>query len=108
MRRRERLEIGIHQRPLDDAAVDRIGPVQHEDRDALLRGLLHHVDERREVRVVADADVLDVEDHERNILEHGGRRPSGGTVQAPDRASGDDVAAVRHVGVHVAGEPVLR
>ena len=48
--------------PFDDAARDRVGPVEHDDRQVELRRLLHRVLERREVRVVARADVLHVED----------------------------------------------
>ena len=107
MRGGERLQIGIHQRPLDHPAVDGIRPVEHQDRDPLLRGLLHDVDERRQVGVVAGADVLDVEDQERDVLEHRRGRPAGCPVKAPDRKAGHHVATVRHVGVGHAREPVL-
>ena len=63
--------------PSTTRPVDRIRPVEDDDRDLLLRGLLHDVDKRREVRVVASADVLDVEDESVMSCSMAGGRPPG-------------------------------
>ena len=70
MRSREGAQVGIHHRPLDHAPGDGIGAVQDDDGDAPARGLFQHVHQRRQVGVVADTDVLDIEDEGVDARQH--------------------------------------
>src|SRR5262249_56695940 len=54
------------------------------------------------------AQVVDVEDEQRDAAQHLGGRPPGRAVETPDRHAGGDVTAVGDVGVGGAPEPVLR
>jgi hypothetical protein len=109
VRPREGFEIGVEQRPLHEPAGDRIRTIEHDDRQSAPRRLLHHVDERREVRVVAGAHVLHVEDEHRHAVQHGGIRTARAPVEAPDRPSRDRVPPVRDVlALQRARDPVLR
>ena len=74
MHARERFEVRIEQRAFHEPAADGIRPIQHEDGDPAAPGFLHHVDERAQVRVVARADVLDVEDERGDVAQHRGVR----------------------------------
>jgi len=58
----KRQPVRIRERTLDHAASHRIRTVEHHDGDLRLRRLFQDVSERRDVRVEAGADVLDVED----------------------------------------------
>ena len=107
MRRGERLQIGIHHGALDHAAGDGIGTVEDDHGDVAAARLLQDVEQRRQVGVVAHADVLDVEDEHADAVEHVARRPSRRAVEAPDRPAGGRIAAVRHVRVDVATDAVL-
>jgi hypothetical protein len=85
--------------PLNRDAADRIGAVEHEHLDLSRRGLLHHVGQRRHVRVEARADVLQVDHHR---VETGQRFCSGpalcaGAVQGVNRQAGLFVVRGRHV-----------
>ena len=52
------------QRPLDAQAVDRIGPVEHDDGHAVLASRTQHVVQRADEGIEAHADVLHVENQD--------------------------------------------
>ena len=75
----------VERRAFDLEAVDRVGAVEHDDRQLPLRRLLHHVRHRGHVGVEARADVLEV-DHDRvEPLEHRRGRTPAVAVERVDR-----------------------
>ena len=72
----ERLELRIEQRALDDLSADRIGPIEDDEGNLLLRRGLHRQDHRRDVGPGAAADFLEVVDEDVDVLQHLGRRPA--------------------------------
>ena len=97
----------LERRTFDLEPVDRVRPIEHEDRDLPLRRLLHHVRHRRLVRVEARADVLDVDDHRVDALQHLVGRAARLAVERVDRQAGLLVLLRRHLVVERAPDPVL-
>lgn len=60
----ERFTAGVEDRAGDVDAVDRVGPVEHDEPQLVFCGGLHRVAHRRDVRVITCANVLNIE-HER-------------------------------------------
>ena len=52
--------VGIQHRPFDHVAANKIGPVQHVERNVVLRGLFHAVRHRRRVGVKTHAGILHI------------------------------------------------
>ena len=87
--------------------VDGIRPIQHDDRNLPLGGLLHGIGHRRHVGVEAGTDVLEV-DHERvDAVEHRRRRPAALAVEGVDRQAGLGVCFGRHGRVEHTANAVL-
>ncbi len=56
--------------PLNREAPDRVRPIQHHEGDLLLAGRLHRERHGGDIRVVAGADVLDIEQQDLDSLQH--------------------------------------
>ena len=97
----------VEHRALDLKPVDRVRPVEHDDRHLPLRRLLHGIGHRRHVGVEARADVLEIDDERVDAVEHRRRRPAAVAVERVDRQAGLGVGFGRHVGVEHAADAVL-
>ncbi len=101
----EGLETGLDDVPLDRRAGDRVGAVEHDDPGAGAACHPHHEAQGRLVGVVPGADILDVEEHDVQILEQPRGRVQGGlvvAVQRDHRQTGDRIAHLVDV-LHVLG-----
>ena len=100
----------LEQQALDRPA-DRVRPVEHPDRLAVPRGRLEHVAQRRDERVDARAEVLQVDQQHVERLHHRRRRPAHLAVEAEDRDPVGRILVVvglDHVVLLVAAHAVLR
>jgi len=98
-------------RPLDVDAANRVGPVAHDDVNAVLRAGAHAVGHRVDVGVDARADVLQVDDQRVQAPQHLGRRFPRVAVQRVDGDALRWVVGVRcldHIVLHVRPESMLR
>ena len=78
----------VLRRPLDVDAVNRIGTIEHDNRQPPLRRFLEHIRDRRGICVEPRANVLQVGHDHVEPLEHLRRRPLGLSVQRVNRQSG--------------------
>ncbi len=83
------------------------GPIQHDDRDLPLGGLLHGIGHRRHVGVEPRTDVLEVDHECIDAVEHRRRRPAALPVEGVDRQAGLGVCFGRHGRVEHTANPVL-
>ena len=107
----ERFEAGAERLALDVDAVDRVGTIADDDRNAVPAARLQAVRHRVDVGVDAGADVLQVDDQDIEAAQHGIGRLARLAVQRVDRNPPRRVVAVRrldHVVLDVRAEPVLR
>ena len=84
----ETSEAGAKRRPFHVAPADRVRPVENEEAELRARGGLHAEEHGGLVRVIARADVLDVEDQRVEPAQRGARRtkrPGVVSVQRVDR-----------------------
>ncbi len=82
-------EAGAKRRPFDVAPADRVRPVEDEEAELRLRGGLHAEEHGGLVRVVARADVLDVEDQRIEPAQRPARRPKRPGVVSVQRVDRD-------------------
>ena len=104
-------EVRIQDRPLEDVAAERIGPVEHKDGNALLGRRLKTKAQRPEVGVNARADVLQVDDQDIETLEHRLSRFSHIGVKTVHRDLSQRIKRVRrldHVVLLLGPQAVLR
>ena len=112
---RERIEAdegrvrGIRHVAFHARAAERIRPVEHDDFDPCRRRRSHHERRRPDERVVARADILEVDDHRVDLAQHRGRRRASLTIEAVDRQAGEGIALEADVRVVLgrAPEPML-
>ena len=105
----ERPVFRIEHRAVDVKAV-RIRTIQHDHPHVVVGTGLHHVMHRRQVRIIAQADVLDVEQHDVELFHILGGRAFIGPVNRNDRDPRPGVPAVGNVFacVGIAAKPVFR
>jgi hypothetical protein len=102
---------GSSRRAFHDFPADRVGAIEHHERNLLLRGRLHRQRHRRHVRPRAAADLLQIVDEQIDILQHLGRRSAVfGLVEREDRHAGLRIALIIHLFTRrdVAAHPVFR
>src|SRR5438874_2145599 len=104
----ERFSLRVEQRPFDRHAADRVGPVEDDDTQLVCGGRFENESQRRNVRVEAAADVLDVVDERVNPLKLLSRGPLGLAVKTVNGEPGFRVFTVRYRLVHLAADAVLR
>ena len=106
----ERRERRIRQVALDADAAERVRAVADDDRHARAGARAQRERERPGERVVARADVLQVDDERVEAAERRPGRRAPRAVEAHDREPGGRVARRAHRGVVLRGtpEPVLR
>ncbi len=92
----EREVPGIENVALDPQAADRVRTIQHDQANAVHGTGLHGVQHRVDERVVARADVLDVEDQDVDPGQHFRGGNAGLAIEAEDRQTGPRVLAVAH------------
>ncbi len=94
-----------------DRPADRIWPVEHPYCLALYRCSLEDVAQRRDERVNAATQVLQIDQHHVEAVRHRGGWPTHLAVQAEDRDAVQRILEIRrldHVVLLVAAQPVLR
>jgi len=93
----ERRAALLHGAAFDGDAAQRVRPVEHDDGDARARRGAERQRHRPDVRVVAAADVLEIDDEDVQAFEIGGRRRQRFerlTVQAGHRDAGARIAVI--------------
>ena len=103
----ERELVGVGEGTLDDRAADGVGPVEDDERNFRLRGLLDQVSARRDVGVEARAHVLDVEHQGVQVRELRGRRAAAVAIERDDREPDLGVHLIGHAGIGVGSQAVL-
>ena len=99
----------IQHRAGDDRAGDRVRPIEDDERDVVLGSRLHRVAHRRDVRVEAGSDVLNVEHEHVQVLQRLGRRRASFAVEADDLQSGRCIGGIADDAcVELACKAVLR
>ena len=81
----ERREGGVRHVALDERAAERVGPVEHDDPNAVPRARAHGERHRPHEGVVAGADVLQIHHDRVDSPEHRGGRLAARAVEAPNR-----------------------
>ena len=99
--------------PLHSLSADRIGSIEDDESKSRLGRGLHAEHHRRLVRVIARANVLDIEDDcvkTAKLLGSRAERVRGVAVERVDRHSGPRIALVPHRGhvLRITADPVLR
>ena len=106
----ETLPAGFEQQSFD-GAPGRIWPIKHPHGLALARAILKQVAERRDERVYAATDVLQVDEQHIEVIEHRVAGPARSAVKTEHRDAVLRVAEIRrldHVVLLVAAQAVLR
>ena len=99
------------QRQTFDRPADRIGPIQHPHGLAVFRRRFEHVAQRRDERVDAAAQILQIDEHDVERVHHRVGRLAHFAVQAEDRNAVHRIVEVRrldHVVLLVAAQAMLR
>jgi hypothetical protein len=76
--------------------ADGIGAVQHPEGDACIGARIHDVGEGPEVGEKTGAHILEIEDHELKIGQHGSFGPESGSVEADQGEPGARVRTVEN------------
>ena len=99
------------QRQAFDRPADRIGPVQHPDRFAVLRRRFEHVAQRGDERINPATQILQIDEDDIERIHHRIGRLAHFAVQAEHRDAVHRIVKVRrldHVVLLVAAQAMLR
>ena len=99
------------QRQAFDRPADRIGPIQHPHRLAVCRRRFEHVTQRRDERINAAAQVLQIDEDDVACLHHRIRRLAHLAIQTEHRNAVHRIFEIRrldHVVLLVAAQTMLR
>ena len=83
---------------LDGDSADRIGAIEHDHAFPGARGVAHQDRRRRDIRVIAGADVLQIDQHHVDGIEGGSRRATRSAIETVDWEAGSRIPAVGQSG----------